>query len=93
MQNGRTMSPRPKAHLWQMNLQWGQKQRGMAKSGYDHHITEFGGNLKVNKSSFVEAADLFWVVLDIIISRNNSRYSTGLSESWLMPNNVYSSYG
>ena len=59
MQNGRTMSPRPKAHLRQMNLQWGQKQRGMAKSGYDHHITEFGGNLKVNKSSFVEVADLF----------------------------------
>ena len=49
----------PKAHLRQVNSQWGQKQRGLAQSGYYLHISEFGGNPKVNKSSFVEIADLF----------------------------------
>ena len=28
-----------------------QKQRGLAQSGYYLHISEFGGNPKVNKSS------------------------------------------
>ena len=51
----------PKAHLRQVNLQLGQKQRGLAQPGYYLHVSEFGGNLKVDKSSFVEIADLFWV--------------------------------
>ena len=49
----------PKAHLRQVNLQWGQKRRGLAQSGYYLHISEFEGSPKVNKSSFVEIADMF----------------------------------
>ena len=48
----------PKAHLREKNLQWDQKQRGQTQSDYYLHISEFGGNLKVNKSNFVEIADL-----------------------------------
>ena len=38
----------------QVNLQLGQKQKGLAQSGYYLHISKFGGNLQVNKSSFVK---------------------------------------
>ena len=55
--SGRMMSP--KAHSRQVNLRWGQKQRGLAQSGYYLYISEFGGNLKINKLSFVKIANLF----------------------------------
>ena len=56
----------PKAHLRQVNLQWCQHQRGLAQSGYYLHISEFGGNPKVNKSNFLESADLFLVFFIIL---------------------------
>ena len=57
----------PKAHLREANLQWGQNQRGLAQAGYYLHILEFGDNLKVNKSSFVEIVDMLRVFYIVIL--------------------------
>ena len=74
------MSPKAlKAHLRQVNLQWGQEQRSLAQSGYYLHISEFGGNLKVNKpssaASLRRAATLF---LTDSVSRRAEKISAWL---------------
>ena len=70
----------PKAHLREANLQWGQRQRGLAQAGY-----EFGDNLKVNKSSFVEIVDMlrvFYIVIllakPLVKISQNSLHAPGL---------------
>ena len=47
----------------------GPKQRGLAQPGYYLHISELGGNLKVNKLSFVDIADLFRVYIILFLAK------------------------
>ena len=64
----------PKSHLRQVNLQRGQKQRGLAQSGNSLHVSEFGDNLKVHKSSFEEILELFpvfYIILFLVKSLSN----------------------